>query len=71
MLRSIENLPVFEAEEELNLDKVEYYRACAELPTEIRKAYFGANMVITIQHITEQVEVVNSLLNSVRRMQSI
>ena len=37
VLRSIENLPVFEAEEELNLDKVEYYRACAELPTEIRK----------------------------------
>ena len=67
VLRSIENLPVFEAEEELNLDKVEYYRACAELPTEIRKAYFGANMVITIQHITEQVEVVNSLFEQCKK----
>lgn len=51
----------------MNLDKVEYYRACAELPTEIRKAYFGANMVITIQHITEQVEVVNSLFEQCKK----
>lgn len=63
VLRSLEELPIYEPEEIVDLDKVEYYRACAELPAEIQKAYFGSSMVITTQHIFEQVGVVNGLIN--------
>lgn len=62
VLRSIEELPIYEPEENVDLAKVEYYRACAELPSEIQKAYFSSSMVITMQHILEQVSTINSLI---------
>lgn len=65
-IRSIEELAERNKEGAANLDKAEYYRACAELPSEIQKAYFGASPVIAVTHILEQVELVHNLLKQCR-----
>lgn len=61
-LRTIESLAEYQEKTQVDLDKVEYYRACAELPSEIQKAYFGCSAVITLHHIKEQAELVGSLI---------
>ena len=61
VLRSIEELDKPEREEIVNLNKTEYYCACAGLPSEVQKAYFGANTVITLYHIKEELELINAL----------
>lgn len=43
-------------------DKVAYYKACCTLPPEVQKMYFGAVPTITQYHITEQVELVEALI---------
>lgn len=61
-LRSIESMQEYQKQEPPMLEKVEYYRACAEIPAEIQKAYFGCSGVITLQHIKEQTALVGELL---------
>lgn len=61
-LRSIESMDMYEGEELVDLDRVEYYQACAEIPSEIQKAYFGCSAVISMQHIEEQVRLVGDLI---------
>lgn len=60
-IRTIEELKEPE-EGTVNTELTEYYRACAELPAEVQKAYFGVNATITIHHILEQVHLIRSLL---------
>lgn len=66
-IRSIEELEVRDEQETVDFDLVEYYRACAGLPSEIQKAYFGCSAMITSRHILEQVELVRSLLKQCRK----
>ncbi|MCD7826760.1 MAG: hypothetical protein LUH14_12490 [Clostridiaceae bacterium] len=61
-IRSIEEPDTWDKRDSVNLGKVAYYRACAELPADVQKAYFGANQVITLYHITEQIALINDLL---------
>lgn len=65
-LRTIEELEAYQRDDRVNSDKVEYYRACAELPAEIQKAYFGCSAVITMQHIREQAALVGELISQCR-----
>ena len=58
-IRTIEELKEPE-EGTVNTELTEYYRACAELPAEVQKAYFGVNATITIHHILEQVHLIRS-----------
>ena len=61
-LRLIEGLEECVTEEAAILNVTDYYKACAELPAEIQKAYFGTNAVITSRHILEQVRLVNAMI---------
>ena len=61
-LRLVEGLGECETEEAAILNVTDYYKACAELPAEVQKAYFGTNAVITSRHILEQVRLVNAML---------
>ena len=65
-IRAIDELEAREDDIAVDFDKVEYYRACAEIASEIQKAYFGANVVISTHHISEQVNLVSSLLQQCR-----
>lgn len=65
-LRSVEGLGECEVEDAAIFNLTDYYKACAELPAEIQKAYFGTNAVITSRHILEQVRLVNALLGRCR-----
>lgn len=58
----LEQLDMKADDEIVNLEKVEYYRALTDVPSEIQKAYFGCSAVITTNHIVEQVNIVQSLL---------
>lgn len=62
-LRGIEDLGEYRAESGEDLEKVEYYRACAEIPPEIQKAYFGCSGIITMHHIREQAALVGGLIS--------
>lgn len=62
-LKTLEDLENYDGKEVLDTDKIKYYRACAELPSEIQKAYFGAGEVISMHHIIEQVTLVNDLFS--------
>lgn len=62
-LRGIEDLGEYRAESGKDLEKVEYYRACAEIPPEIQKAYFGCSGIITMHHIREQAALVGGLIS--------
>lgn len=66
-IRAVEELEAWEEADAANLDIVEYYRACAELPSEIQKAYFGVSAIITSRHILEQVDLVRSLLSRCKK----
>lgn len=65
-LRLMEGLTENQTEEAAIFGVMDYYRACAELPAEIQKAYFGVSAVITSRHILEQVRLVNALINRCR-----
>lgn len=65
-IRTIEELKELE-EGNVNTELTEYYRACAELPAEVQKAYFGISATITIHHILEQVHLIRSLLNNCKK----
>lgn len=67
-LRKIDNLAEWEEKDNTELKRVEYYHACAEVPPEIQKAYFGASVVISMTHIAEQVELVCSLQKRCREV---
>lgn len=60
-LRSIDDLEEYAVKEFPNKKNIRYYRACAELSSEIQKAYFGAGEVIATHHILEQVALINDL----------
>lgn len=65
-IRTIEELKELE-EGNVNTELTEYYRACADLPAEVQKAYFGISATITIHHILEQVHLIRSLLNDCKK----
>ncbi len=65
-IRTVEELKELE-KGTVNAELIEYYRACAELPAEIQKAYFGVNATITIHHILEQVYLIRSLVARCRQ----
>jgi len=67
-LRKIEDLAEWVGKNNTGLRKAEYYRACAEVPPEIQKAYFGASVVISMTHIAEQAELVRSLQKRCREV---
>lgn len=67
VLRSIEELEQHEREEIVDSDKIEYYCACAGIPSEIQKAYFGVSAVITLHHIREEIDMVNALQQQCRQ----
>lgn len=67
-LRKIEDLAEWEEKSTAGLKKAEYYCACAELSSEIQKAYFGASVVISITHILEQVELVRGIQKKCREV---
>ncbi len=60
-LRSIEELEEREGKETVSQEKIDYYRACADLSPDIQKAYFSASQVITSHHIMEEIWLVNDL----------
>lgn len=62
-LKGIEDLEEYQAEISQDQEKVEYYRACAEIPPEVQKAYFGCSGIITMHHIKEQVALVGGLIS--------
>ena len=62
-LRGIEDLGEYQAEIFQDQEKVEYYRACAEIPPEVQKAYFGCSGIITMHHIKEQAVLVGGLIS--------
>ncbi len=62
-LRGIEALGEYQAEIFQDQEKVEYYRACAEIPPEVQKAYFGCSGIITMHHIKEQAVLVGGLIS--------
>lgn len=62
-MRSIEALETCRDNALSDAEKVDYYRACAEIPAEIQKAYFGCSAVITLHHIKEQVSLVEELVS--------
>ena len=61
-IKGIESIGDYESYALKNAEKVDYYRACAEIPAEVQRAYFGCSAVITIQHIREQAALVGDLL---------
>lgn len=65
-LRSIEDLSERDEMGTADFEKVEYYRVCAELPSEIQKAYFGSSAIISVYHIMEQVGLVSTLVEQCR-----
>lgn len=62
-LRGIEALGEYQAEIFQDQEKVEYYRACAEILPEVQKAYFGCSGIITMHHIKEQAVLVGGLIS--------
>lgn len=62
-LKGIEDLEEYQAETSKDQEKVEYYRACAEIPPEVQKAYFGCSGIITMHHIKEQAALVGGLIS--------
>lgn len=67
VLRSIEELEEPGNEKIVDLGKTEYYCACAGLPSEVQKAYFGTSAVITLHHIREEIDLINALLQQCRQ----
>lgn len=64
--RNIEDLDERDELVSVDFEKVEYYRACAELPPEIQKAYFGSSTIIALSHIMEQAALVSTLIEQCR-----
>lgn len=64
--RNIEDLDERDELVTVDFEKVEYYRACAELSPEIQKAYFGSSMIISVSHIMEQVALASTLIEQCR-----
>lgn len=62
-LRGIEDLGEYQPGASEDQEKVEYYRACAEIPPEVQKAYFSCSGIITMYHIKEQAALVGELIS--------
>ncbi len=41
---------------------IDYYKVCTTVPNEVQKAFYGANPLITLHHVTEQTALVRDLL---------
>lgn len=61
---SINNLTASEDNRKVNVDvdKVMYYKACCDIPTDAQKAFLNTNMIIPVYHIIEQVGIINLLI---------
>lgn len=66
-IRTIDEIDEYRQEENVDIDKIMYYRACCEVAPEIQKAYFGANITIAVYHILEQIELINSIISECKK----
>ncbi len=47
---------------DIDVDKIEYYKACSEIPAEIQKSFINANPVLPVYHISDQAKLINLLI---------
>lgn len=57
----LENLHPFDDPQMLLLDKVRYYQACAKVPMDVQKAFYGSSAEICLYHVREQVDLMHQL----------
>lgn len=57
----LENLHPFDDLQMLPLDKVRYYQACAKVPMDVQKAFYGSSAEICLYHVREQVDLMHQL----------
>lgn len=57
----LENLHPFDDPQMLPLDKVRYYQACAKVPMDVQKAFYGSSAEICLYHVREQVDLMHQL----------
>ena len=60
-LAAVEKLHPFDEPQMLSLDKVHYYQACAKVPMDVQKAFYGSSAEICIYHVREQVGLLHQL----------
>ncbi len=60
---AIEKIEEYEPGSLVDSNKVTYYKAFCEVPSDIQKKFLGVNAVIPVYHIIEQVELINVLID--------
>lgn len=60
-LPALEKLHPFDEPQMLSLDKVHYYQACAKVPMDVQKAFYGSSAEICLYHVREQVDLLHQL----------
>ncbi|MDD7403265.1 MAG: cyclic nucleotide-binding domain-containing protein [Butyribacter sp.] len=60
-LRTLEELELYREENPSEQELIAYYCACADLPSEVQKTYFGAGEIIATHHILEEISLVNKM----------
>ena len=61
MRPALEKLHPFDEPQMLSLDKVHYYQACAKVPMDVQKAFYGSSAEICLYHVREQVDLLHQL----------
>lgn len=60
-MTSIEKLHPFDEPQMLPLDKIHYYQACAKVPMDVQKAFYGSSDEICVYHVREQAGLMHQL----------
>lgn len=60
-MTSIEKLHPFDEPQMLPLDKIHYYQACAKVPIDVQKAFYGSSDEICVYHVREQAGLMHQL----------
>lgn len=60
-LPALERLHPFDQPQMLELEKVHYYQACAKVPMEVQKSFYGVSLEICTYHVREQIGLLHQL----------
>ena len=60
--KALSSIDMYAGGEDIDINKVVYYRNCCEVPAEIQKSFFGYNTTIALYNVSEQIELINVLI---------
>lgn len=67
-LPALERLHPFDQPQMLELEKIRYYQACAKVPMEVQKSFYGVSLEICAYHVREQIGLLHQLQNYCREL---